>query len=168
MNKLENRKPKVESRIGILLISMSIIFLASACNKTNSPVRSEPLTYKSGTMTIGNTTVNVQIADTDILRTQGLSDRDSLGANDGMIFIFPTPDQYAFWMKGMNFPLDFIWIKDGKVTQITPNVPAQPNTSDKDLTTYLPANPIDSMLEVNAGWAAKNDIQVGDSVVDQN
>ena len=168
MNKAESRIWNLESRTKFLLITMSIISLAAACNQTNLPQpKTEPLVYKSGTVLIGNKTVHVQVADTDVLRTQGLSGRVSLGANEGMMFRFPAPDQYGFWMKDMQFPLDFIWIRAGVVSQITPNVPAQPNAADKDLTMYLPALPVDSVLEVNAGWANSSGIKVGDAVVDQ-
>ena len=160
---MKNRIKYKVLRIPVIL--GAIIFMAVSCNQT-SPIPTEPLTYKSGTLAIGSHVVNVEIADTEALRNHGLSGRDSLAADHGMIFIFPTPDKYAFWMKDMSFSLDFIWIKDGKVSEITPDVPIQANAADRDLNTYLPVNPIDSMLEVNAGWAQTHDIKVGDAVVD--
>lgn len=135
--------------------------------KATPPPPPAPKKTSANQVIIANHDLMVEIADTDALRAQGLSGRASLGVNDGMLFIFQTPDQYAFWMKDMQFPLDFIWIYQGKVIQITPDAQPQPGVSDDQLTNYLSASTVDSVLEVNAGWAAKNDVQVGDSVVDQ-
>ena len=92
-------------------------------------------------------------------RSEGLSGRASLGEETGMLFLFPQKDRYAFWMKDMQFALDFIWIGDGKVMEVTPSVPPQP-----PLRTFMPAIPVDTVLEVNAGFAARHGIHVGDTV----
>src|SRR5579864_6843665 len=98
---------------------------------------------------IHGNTFSVDIADTDMSRMLGLSGRKNLGENEGMLFIFPIPGQYTFWMKGMNFPLDFVWISNGSVIQVTENVPKP--TSTLDFATYSPVAPVDQVLEVNAG-----------------
>jgi hypothetical protein len=81
-----------------------------------------------------------------------------------MWFVFSTPDIYSFWMKDMNFPIDIIWIKDGKVVDLSPNASAQPGAQDKDLLIYRPVAPIDRVLELKAGWAEKFGLKRGDSV----
>lgn len=114
---------------------------------------------------INETVINVEVADTQALRTQGLSGRDQLDADSGMLFIFDSPKQYQFWMKGMKFPLDFIFINSGKVVDILRNVPVQPaGTPDSNLPVYEPVVPVDMMLEVNANFADSHGIKVGDSV----
>lgn len=118
-----------------------------------------------GILNLGEHELIVEIADTDISRTQGLSGRTEIGA-DGMLFIFPQDTQPGFWMKDMQFDLDFIWIKDGKVVQVMTDIPkpdpGQPLTS---LPTYMPDQLIDSMLEVPAGFVEQYQIQVGDQAV---
>ena len=58
-----------------------------------------------------------------------------------------------------------IWIADGKIVAINKNIPKPaPNTPDNQLKTYSPGQFIDRVLEVNAGFADKNKIKVGDSV----
>lgn len=111
---------------------------------------------------VGNNIFKVDIADTDLSRMLGLSGRKSLNENEGMLFVFPTPGEYSFWMKGMNFPLDFVWIANGSVIQLTENVPKP--TSTLDFATYSPSSTVDQVLEINAGKAARAGIQVGDSV----
>jgi len=76
-----------------------------------------------------------------------------------MLFIFPKPGRPNFWMKDMNFPLDFIWISGGQVVQLSTNIPAtQPPV------TLTPDQPIDQVLEVNAGFIDKYGIKVGNEV----
>ncbi len=140
----------------ILLLIALLPLLAFGCNKGPS--------YKTKNVNVGGHEVRAQIADTEELQDKGLGGRASLGENDGMLFQFAAPGRYAFWMKGMNFPIDFIWIKDGKVVGITPNAPTEIGVPDATLHNYLPAMEMDSALEVNTGWAAKNQIKIGDSV----
>lgn len=119
-------------------------------------------------ITIDNTTISVEIADTAAKRAKGLSGRSSLDANAGMLFILdPTNISPAFWMKDMSFPLDIIWIKSGVITKIDADVPVPaPGTTDKNLTLYKPDSPVDQVLEVNAGFCFKNHITKGDTVQD--
>lgn len=107
---------------------------------------------------IRSAAIDIEIADTDILRQQGLSGKQKLDPNSGMLFIFPTADKYSFWMKDMYFPLDFIWIRDNHIVQLTTNVPVQP------LKVLFPDQTVDQVLEVNAGFVEKYDIKVGDEV----
>jgi uncharacterized membrane protein (UPF0127 family) len=68
-------------------------------------------------------------------------------------------------MKDMKFALDFIWVNNGKVVQIDANIPAPDiNTPDNQLKLYKSKFPVDSVLEVNAGFALKSNIKVGDKV----
>src|SRR6185503_13610598 len=151
----------------IFLILIPMVFLAVGCNQNKQPHNIPEFVYKTGKIVIGGKSLNVQVADTEALRNKGLADRDSILDSEGMLFVFPAADKYGFWMKGMRFPLDIIWIYKGKVIGITSDVPVQPNTPDSGLKTYTAPDLADWVLEVNSGWALKNTIKVGDSVVDQ-
>ena len=52
----------------------------------------------------------VEVADTLNEREKGLSGKQSLEINKGMLFIFEKETLSGFWMKDMNFPIDIIWI----------------------------------------------------------
>lgn len=153
---------KIQPRLALILITMA--FIAAGCNP--APTSNNPPTQelKKGTVHIGNKSFPVEIADNDDTREQGLSDREILAADAGMIFIFPQPGPHGFWMKNTNFPLDFIWVRDGKVTEISSDVPTQLGVTERELKVYKPKEPIDWMIEVNAGFAAKKGINVGDNV----
>ncbi len=117
------------------------------------------------TVVINGKSIAIALADNNQERTQGLSILQSLPEDHGMLFVFPENSRPHFWMKNMNFAIDIIWIDDGKIVQIDENVmPPEPQTPDNELELYIPTNPIDYVLEVNAGFCQQQGILVGDSV----
>jgi len=113
-------------------------------------------------LTINNTTIQVEIKDTPKTRKQGLSNRKHLPKDQGVLFIFDQPAQHSFWMKDMLFNLDFIWIKDNKVIDLTENVPAPKNNQPP--VSLKPKSPVNKVLEVNAGFIQKHHIKINDLV----
>jgi uncharacterized membrane protein (UPF0127 family) len=97
----------------------------------------------------------VEVADTAIEREQGLSNREGLGPDSGMLFDFGIPKEACIWMKDMKFSLDIAWIQDGVVTKVLSNV--LPSTYPD---TFCPDRPVRHVLELNAG----SGIRVGDGV----
>lgn len=104
--------------------------------------------------------IKAVIADSFIKRAIGLGLRRTIGANDGMAFIFPRPRKSAFWNLGMRFPIDIIWIKDGVIIDIQQNIPKM----TKGLKIFYPARPVDMALEVPAGMAHKIGAVIYESV----
>lgn len=96
------------------------------------------------------------MADTPEERTLGLSGRDSLPSNTGMLFTFPDSAKHCFWMKDMKFNIDIIWFSSDKnITKIEHNVsPATyPNTFCSDHTKYV--------IELDSGVAKQYSLSVG-------
>lgn len=116
---------------------------------------------------IGGALFEVEIAATTDTRTRGLSGRERLAPQTGMLFVFEPAVASAFWMKEMLFPLDFVWIgKDCKVVDVTLNAPAPaPGTPDSSLPIYEIEAMAGYTLEINAGEVEALGIQVGDGVV---
>ena len=116
---------------------------------------------------VGSEVIFVEVAVSEQAQEQGLSYRDSLQDNQGMLFdLRPTDDtRPGFWMKDMKFDLDMIWINEGKIIAINNNVPKPaPGQQQKDLPIYFPPSTVDMVLEMNAGWAASHSVKVGDAV----
>lgn len=148
-----------------LLSAIAIFALALATSKVPGLSFLPQKAAATTPLTIGTTNVNVEIANTPELRKQGLSGRSSLATDSGMLFVYASPSAYTFWMKGMKFPLDLIWIKSGKVVDIITNAPVpDPKASDDSLPRFLSNQPVDTVLEVNSGFVQKNGIVTGDSV----
>lgn len=116
------------------------------------------------TVTINNHTFNVQLATTLAQQEQGLSGIKSLPQNQGMLFIFNKPGSYAFWMKGMKFPLDIIFINNGKIVSITEDAPVFTSANESNPPVYLPSGPANQALEINAGISKENGFKSGDTV----
>ena len=122
--------------------------------------------YDKKEIKIGDKSILVEVVDTQKTRNKGLSGREKLEVNQGMLFVFETQNvNPGFWMKDMKFSIDIIWINDDKVSQISKEVPIPaPNTPDRALPIYTPESAIDYVLEVSAGFSDKNGILVGDAV----
>jgi uncharacterized membrane protein (UPF0127 family) len=104
--------------------------------------------------------VEVEVANNDELRAQGLMYRDRLPSGKGMIFFFPTDGVYPFWMKNTLIPLDMIWIDSAhKVAHVKSNVP--PCKVDP-CPSYDPEVPARYVLELAGGEAAKHGLKAGD------
>ena len=116
------------------------------------------------TIQVGETIVPVVVADEENERIQGLSGMESLPENQGMLFIYDQPSYYTFWMKEMRFPLDFIWINEGRVVDITTDI-QPPSHEDEPPNTVIPNNPATMILEVPAGFVSEHNIQIGDTVI---
>ena len=110
---------------------------------------------------IGDHAFSVQIADTNDERIQGLSGQPPLRSNEGMVFIFPKPDLYGFWMQGMAFPIDIIWIKDNRVIGFEEDLEPDSNPVPK---IYRPPTLVDQVLEVKAGQVKERGISINDPV----
>ena len=118
-----------------------------------------PLTTKA---TIAGHVFYVEVAATPKAREQGLSGRQSLAQNEGMLFVYQDQALHGFWMRGMNFPLDFIWIRDKTVVQLNKNVPSP--LQGGSLEVLEPSVPVDMVLEVNAGTIDRLGIVPGDTI----
>jgi uncharacterized protein len=103
----------------------------------------------------------VEVAKSEKEKQIGLSDTKELADNQGMLFVFDKPDYYSFWMKGMEFPIDIIYINGDKVTTVIPNAPVP---TDGDLRVYQPKEKSDKVLEINAGLAKKYNIKEGSTI----
>ena len=112
------------------------------------------------TLSFGNNVVLVEVANTLELKKQGLSGRDSIDDKKGMLFVFDRPETPSFWMKDMKFPIDIIFFdKDWNTVDIKENFPPEsyPETyTSKEKSKYV--------VEVNAGFASRNNWQIGNQV----
>ncbi len=111
---------------------------------------------------VGDHEYEVEVADTIPVKAQGLSDRDGLAAGHGMFFVFNPAQSEAFWMHGMRFAIDIIWIRDGKVVDFVENAP--PPTNSLNPAIFSSPGPIDRVLEVPAGTVAADGLKIGDTV----
>lgn len=127
---------------------------------------------------VGQNQFWVEIADEPSEHSRGLSGRENLPENQGMFFIFPDAAIRSFWMNGMRFPLDIIWIRGDEIIGFSENLPfPKPSAgtpvaksdlgaaSGSDYPLYSPSKPADKVLEINAGLVKKSGLKIGDKLL---
>jgi uncharacterized membrane protein (UPF0127 family) len=142
------RKFVIGGLILLLAISLSVEFY----------VYEQPKTVK---IRFSGVVLTVELATTPVDQQRGLSGRNSMPADHGMLFIFNQEAPWSFWMHEMRFPLDIIWFGgDKRVVFIAANLP--PCTPQECPVLTPPINAM-YVLEVNAGFVKANGVSVGDS-----
>ena len=115
------------------------------------------------TVTIDGHLFLIEVARTQQEQETGLAKYMSYSQKNAMYFPFPRPGYVAFWMKGMHFPIDILFIRNEKIVTIAANIPA-PTPGQTHLPTYVPASPADGALEISAGLSQKYGFRIGDTV----
>ena len=104
---------------------------------------------------IGGRAFTLELAISSEERRQGLSNRDHLPPDAGMLFVFAKEAVLAFWMKETLIPLDILFLdQDRRIVNIHTMTP-QPGVPTGRLTVYRSATPAMYAVEVNAGTAAE-------------
>lgn len=104
--------------------------------------------------------ITVELANTKASRELGLSGRQKMNDDEGMLFAFDEPGRYGFWMKDMEFPLDIVWINEnGIVVSIERNL-----TADTYPKTFINQADASYVLEINAGLAERFGLYLGSKV----
>jgi uncharacterized membrane protein (UPF0127 family) len=101
----------------------------------------------------------VEVARNDADRAQGLMYRRSMPADRGMLFDFGRVEPVAMWMQNTYLSLDMLFIRpDGVIARVAAN------TEPLSTRTIPSGEPVLSVLELNAGTAARLGIKAGDRV----
>jgi len=109
---------------------------------------------------LGGKHFKVEIAETSEEQALGLMFRDSMPADQGMLFIFPNEAPRSFWMKNTRIPLDIIYFdKDLKMVSISADTP--PCRVNR-CPSYPSKAPAKYVLELNAGTVSELGVGVGD------
>lgn len=144
--------------IAVLLsaLAATAVFMLRA-----SPIQDMPSSGLVARVQIGERHILAEYADTPEAMARGLGGRDSLPPDRGMLFRFIVPGVYSFWMKDMRFPLDIVWLHEGRVVGVTADIDPQIGASDDELRRYMPPGPVTDVLELAAGRAEALGIQAG-------
>ena len=163
------------SIVGLLLTAAAAIlyFSNSAPNGIFSNIQDEIVKFLAGplyitaqdqymktTISVKNTSIVADLALTADQQAKGLSGRENLSENQGMLFVSKTPGRYGFWMKSMKFPLDIFWLDTNRsVVYIKENL--QPCLTILNCPTYLPDTDSLYVLETAAGFGKRHNIIKG-------
>lgn len=138
-----------------------IFLFVGGCNSSN------PGQDNTRTIELGSQIIQVEIADTPEEWELGLSYRDTLAEDHGMLFVFPNESRRVFWMRGCNFDIDLAYIEsNGIISEIITMEKEPLDTPLDSLTTYpSQSTTIKYALEMIGGWFEEHNVNAG-TIVD--
>ncbi len=158
----------------ITLLVLAVVIIAGCGDSEDAPQDTPAATEQPGPTPTPPASVQVRVRDLVIQavsavtaeeRGQGLSGRESLAPDAGMLFFMTAERIPGFHMNDMLIPLDFLWIsKSGTVIDVTENVPHPAANNGEVLSGISPSEPVMYVLEVNAGVIESWGLQIGDVV----
>jgi len=143
------------------LVCFAVASLACGAEPEGDDSREPKPSKRSAEVVIAGALIRCEVVDTAPLRAQGLSGRAGLPPGEGMLFVFEKADRHSFWMKGMSFDIDILWIDREKIVHIARAAAPKPG---EQLATYQPEKPASYVLEVVAGTAESRGWVVGSPV----
>jgi uncharacterized membrane protein (UPF0127 family) len=134
-----------------LLLCVLMLTVCTACASGDPSVK------------LGGKTFGVELATTSEQQALGLMFRDSMLADQGMLFVFPNEAPRSFWMKNTRIPLDIMYFdKDLKMVSISADTPP---CRVARCPSYPSTGPAMYVLELNAGIASELGVAVGDRLI---
>jgi uncharacterized membrane protein (UPF0127 family) len=165
-------KLKVKKQLKPLLLGLALVaglIVITVFNVGSAKPKATPssnanlpcgLYRNDGNVVIDGQRINVEIPRNPTEFERGLGGRACILPNQGMFFSFKNPGQYPFWMKGMRFPIDIVWIAgDHKVVAI--EVDEQPSTYPDKFVNRIPAQHV---LEIKANRTKELHMTIGTTV----
>lgn len=153
--------PRYGRRLKLVVIALLIIAFGAGLSLLWKQRAGAPELSGAKVAKIGNHNIALEISDTPEKRKQGLSGRQLLSRNEGMLFVFDISERQCIWMKDMNINLDIIWADaDKNVTHIETDV--SPKTYPRTFCGGI--TPSKYVIELNSGTAAELGLKPGDKI----
>lgn len=152
-------KIKTQKSFWPFLILSAVIFVLFIFAGVWFVNRVNTIVYKNAQ--IGQQTYKLEVAQTEEARQKGLSEREKLANNTGMLFDFKQNGDWRMWMVQMRFAIDIAWLDDNyKIIKIKSN--AQPGDYPE---VYYASKPSRYVIEVNNGVFESLGVKEGDTVI---
>ncbi len=161
---MKNANPVSRLLIAAALVSASSALVACAKDKTVGAKGAAAGTTTAAArtvtdffpITVGGRTVRMQLAVRSHEMQRGLMQRRDLGRDDGMIFVYETPQQMSFWMRNTPTPLDIgFFNSSGVLEEVYPLHPFD------ETAVASSGMRLQFALETNQGWYQANGVKPG-------
>jgi uncharacterized membrane protein (UPF0127 family) len=130
-------------------------FLQSIVDPNDQPIKAR--------IVVNGFEILADVAITAEDQIKGLSIRDQMNENEGMLFAYDEPSRQSFWMKDMKFPIDIIWLnRMGSIVHIEESL--RPCVSSLECPSFSPNENAQYVLETVAGFAQKHKLKIGTDV----
>jgi uncharacterized membrane protein (UPF0127 family) len=156
----------------IVAVAIFLVFINTLRNNNNTSGNQAVKNYsafeftKEGELTFTTpesdfiSKIDIEIAEDDEERGQGLMYRSKMLESQGMLFIFDREQPQSFWMRNTPISLDMIFAnKENEIVKI------HKNTTPFSESSYASLKPAIYVVEVVAGYTDKYGIKVGDKIV---
>lgn len=157
-NQVSERRARSARKLAACAGVFAVAMLALGGCKKDQPAAAEPLKTVGDffDIRVGTKVVHMQFAVTQDEMEHGLMERRDLGTDEGMLFVYPRPQQMSYWMHDTPTALDIGFFDDGgMLEEIYPMYPFD-ETPVKSRSTLLTL-----ALEMNQGWFQKNGVKPG-------
>ena len=149
----------------LLATVMLLSTIGSSLAQIAPPWRHQVAPLQTAEILVGGVPLTVELAYQPADLSRGLGYRDGLAPGAGMLFLFEKPAPRSFWMKGMRFCIDIIWIEEGVIQGAAERVCPDPaDIEDADRPSQRSPVPVSYVLEVPAGWLAEHGLGAGTRV----
>jgi uncharacterized membrane protein (UPF0127 family) len=140
-------------RLGLL--ALITIALSPALAQTEAPREQANPPLPRVELQAGIHLIRAEVAADMGTRARGLMFRDSLGINQGMLFVFESRSKQCFWMRNTRIPLSTAFLDDsGRIVNIAD---MQPHSDDS----HCSAKPVRYVLEMEQGWFGRKGLKEG-------
>jgi uncharacterized protein len=149
---------------GFFLFEPPLFHMAYAVNNTFLPPIVDPNDQPiKARIVVNGFAISADVAITDDDQIKGLSIRDQMNENEGMLFVYGEPSRQSFWMKDMKFPIDIIWLNGtGSVVHVEENL--KPCVPSLECPSFSPNENAQYVLETVAGFAQKHHLKIGTDI----
>ncbi|WP_405200520.1 DUF192 domain-containing protein [Christiangramia sp. LLG6405-1] len=143
-------------RTGLLVMALGFGFISCDNSTENEEsIETDPIVFNKEAEVYlihsnGDTLrkIDVELAETDYEKQTGLMYRESLGSEQGMLFVYESARIRNFYMKNTYMPLDILYYDTDSTL-----VSIQKNATPRDETNLPSDGPAQFVLEINAGLA---------------
>ena len=143
---------------GLCLLAAVVMF--AGCGRADpGPAAADKSVDDRFAIRVGDRTVQLQIAALPAEQQKGLMYRRTMGPEEGMLFVFASPQPQSFWMRNTVLPLDIGYFDAaGELKEIYPMYPLD----ERPVPSH--SRGIQYCLEMNQGWFQQSGVKPGASL----
>jgi uncharacterized membrane protein (UPF0127 family) len=139
-----------------LCYGIALLLIGAGCGAKEPAVVAPKAVSDFFAIKVGDRTVRMQLAVLMPEMQRGLMGRKDLGADEGMIFVYRSPQRMGFWMHDTPTPLDIgFFTPDGTLAEIYPLLPFD------ERSVASRSDRLQFALEMNQNWYRDNGVRPG-------